>query len=66
MARPDGTVLSWNDLQKGQEIRFYASSGWKRGQVSHLYDNSCSIIWSQGANVKTIRIYDLRNLRRVG
>lgn len=65
MARPDGTVLKWSDLKVGQAIRFYTSAGWKRGHISHVYDNSCSITWSQGANTKTIRVHDLRNVRTI-
>ena len=39
-------VLNWYDLNIGQYVRFRQAAGWKKGHVSHLYDNSCTVTWN--------------------
>ena len=56
-------VLNWYDLAVGQYVRFRQAAGWKKGHVSHLYNNSCTVIWSQASNEHNTRVYDLRNLQ---
>lgn len=55
--------VSWRELRRGQNVKFYTANGWKKGTVSETYDNSCSITWSQGSTNKTTRVYDTRNVR---
>lgn len=55
--------MSWSAFKKGQAVTFYCAAGWKKGTVSTVYDNSCSVIWHQGSTEKTTRIYDHRNIR---
>jgi len=63
MAGPGKPVLSWDSLHKGAEVRFYASSTWKKGHIAGTYPDSASVAWDVGSTVRVTRIYDLRNLR---
>ena len=56
-------VLNWYDFNIGQYVRFRQAAGWKKGHVSHLYDNSCTVTWNQASNEHNTRVYDLRNLQ---
>lgn len=54
--------MNWTDLSKGQEVRFRALGGWIRGHVSEVYEDSASVVFNRGANLRSIRIYDIRNI----
>jgi hypothetical protein len=56
--------VSWAAFHKGQPVQFYTADGWKKGVISTVYDNSCSVLWSVGSTQKTTRIYDCRNIKR--
>lgn len=54
--------MNWTDLSKGQEVRFRALGGWVKGHVSEVYEDSASIAFNRGAQLRNIRVYDLRNI----
>jgi hypothetical protein len=55
--------VNWGQFRKGQEVEFYTAAGWKKGHVTAVYDNSCSVTWSAGSTNKTTRIYDDRHIK---
>ena len=55
--------MNWGQFRKGQEVKFYTAAGWKKGHVTAVYDNSCSVTWSAGSTNKTTRIYDDRHIK---
>lgn len=55
--------MTWESLARGQPVKAYLSGGWKKGTITNIYANSCTVEWSVGGNTKTTRIYDLRNIK---
>lgn len=55
--------MSWDQFQKGQEVRIRALGGWVRGHISETYSNSVSVIFDRGSLQRNIRVYDLRNIQ---
>jgi len=63
MAGPGQPVLSFNQLSRHQPVRFYSGDGWKKGTITRIEQNSCSVLSFAGSKPKTITIFDVRNLR---
>lgn len=57
--------MSWSRLKRGKEVEFYTASGWKKGVVADVYENSCTVLWNQGSTRKVTRVYDERNVRPI-
>ena len=55
--------MNWGSLRKGMTVRFYTASGWKKGTIAAVYDNSCSVLWYVGSTEKITRVYDTRNIK---
>lgn len=46
-------------------MEFYTASGWKKGVIADVYENSCTVLWNQGSTRKVTRVYDERNVRPI-
>lgn len=55
--------MNWGSLRKGMTVRFYTASGWKKGTIAAVYENSCSVLWYVGSTEKITRVYDTRSIK---
>jgi hypothetical protein len=57
--------MNWSVFKRGQAVKFYTADGWKKGTVTHVNPNSCSVLWYVGSTQKTTTVYDTRNIKPI-
>ena len=55
--------MNWGAFRRGQVVRFYTGSGWKKGEVVQVNSNSCCVTWATGSTRKLTTVYDTRNIK---